>query len=48
MGLVGLVGLVLRSQLPTWLRFEDDPDLVSTEDVVQGHLTANSAAFREG
>ncbi|MFE1904136.1 Scr1 family TA system antitoxin-like transcriptional regulator [Streptomyces gardneri] len=30
------------------LRFEDDPDLVYTEDFVQGHMTANSAAFREG
>ncbi|MFC8588666.1 Scr1 family TA system antitoxin-like transcriptional regulator [Streptomyces sp. NPDC057217] len=30
------------------LRFEDDPDLVYTEDFVQGHMTADSAAFREG
>ncbi|MFE0737941.1 Scr1 family TA system antitoxin-like transcriptional regulator [Streptomyces sp. NPDC058855] len=30
------------------LRFEDDPDLVYTEDFVQGHMTANPAAFREG
>ncbi|WP_053641768.1 MULTISPECIES: helix-turn-helix domain-containing protein [unclassified Streptomyces] len=32
----------------TLLRFEDDPDLVYTEDFVQGHMTADSAAFREG
>ncbi|KPI21115.1 helix-turn-helix domain protein [Actinobacteria bacterium OV450] len=84
-----LVGLVLRSQLPTWfqpyaemeakaayissfqaqlvygllqteeyaravlgaftvLRFDDDPDLVYTEDFVQGHMTANPQALREG
>ncbi|MFE0647399.1 Scr1 family TA system antitoxin-like transcriptional regulator [Streptomyces sp. NPDC059534] len=30
------------------LRFDDDPDLVYTEDFVQGHMTANPAAFREG
>ncbi|MGW6565746.1 helix-turn-helix domain-containing protein [Streptomyces sp. NPDC054975] len=30
------------------LRFEDDPDIVYTEDFVQGHMTANPAAFREG
>ncbi|MDV9192115.1 helix-turn-helix transcriptional regulator [Streptomyces sp. SR27] len=30
------------------LRFEDDPDLVYTEDFVQGHMTANPASFREG
>ncbi|MFD3700289.1 helix-turn-helix transcriptional regulator [Streptomyces sp. NPDC058646] len=30
------------------LRFEDDPDLVYTEDFVQGHMTANPPAFREG
>ncbi|MFD3571761.1 Scr1 family TA system antitoxin-like transcriptional regulator [Streptomyces sp. NPDC058667] len=30
------------------LRFEDDPDIVYTEDFVQGHMTANSAALREG
>ncbi|MCX4582532.1 helix-turn-helix transcriptional regulator [Streptomyces sp. NBC_01481] len=30
------------------LRFEDDPDLVYTEDFVQGHMTANPQAFREG
>ncbi|MFF9426973.1 Scr1 family TA system antitoxin-like transcriptional regulator [Streptomyces sp. NPDC014746] len=32
----------------TLLRFDDDPDLVYTEDFVQGHMTANPAAFREG
>ncbi|MEU7517161.1 helix-turn-helix transcriptional regulator [Streptomyces sp. NPDC042898] len=32
----------------TLLRFEDDPDLVYTEDFVQGHMTANPAAIREG
>ncbi|MFE6714602.1 Scr1 family TA system antitoxin-like transcriptional regulator [Streptomyces sp. NPDC057695] len=32
----------------TLLRFEDDPDLVYTEDFVRGHMTADSAAFREG
>ncbi|MFB7589239.1 helix-turn-helix domain-containing protein [Streptomyces sp. NPDC056169] len=32
----------------TLLRFDDDPDLVYTEDFVQGHLTVDSAAFREG
>ncbi|MFB7412002.1 Scr1 family TA system antitoxin-like transcriptional regulator [Streptomyces sp. NPDC056202] len=30
------------------LRFESDPDLVYTEDFVQGHMTVDSAAFREG
>ncbi|WP_406512022.1 helix-turn-helix domain-containing protein [Streptomyces sp. NBC_00161] len=30
------------------LRFEDDPDLVYTEDFVQGHMTANPQALREG
>ncbi|MGW7366788.1 helix-turn-helix domain-containing protein [Streptomyces sp. NPDC054841] len=30
------------------LRFEGDPDLVYTEDFVQGHMTANPQAFREG
>ncbi|MEU0402337.1 helix-turn-helix transcriptional regulator [Streptomyces sp. NPDC006197] len=30
------------------LRFEDDPDLVYTEDFVQGHMTVDSAAFRRG
>ncbi|MFK4222317.1 Scr1 family TA system antitoxin-like transcriptional regulator [Streptomyces sp. NPDC019890] len=32
----------------TLLRFEDDPDLVYTEDFIQGHMTANPQAFREG
>ncbi|MFE5481859.1 Scr1 family TA system antitoxin-like transcriptional regulator [Streptomyces sp. NPDC056527] len=30
------------------LRFEDDPDIVYTEDFIQGHMTANPAAIREG
>ncbi|MEU7012608.1 helix-turn-helix transcriptional regulator [Streptomyces sp. NPDC046385] len=30
------------------LRFDDDPDLVYTEDFVRGHMTADPAAFREG
>ncbi|AVZ72715.1 transcriptional regulator [Streptomyces lunaelactis] len=30
------------------LRFEDDPDLVYTEDFVQGHMTANPQVLREG
>ncbi|MGW1301729.1 helix-turn-helix domain-containing protein [Streptomyces sp. NPDC002514] len=30
------------------LRFEKDPDIVYTEDFVQGHMTANPAAFKEG
>ncbi|MBT2493392.1 helix-turn-helix domain-containing protein [Streptomyces sp. ISL-96] len=30
------------------LRFEGDPDLVYTEDFVQGHMTANPQALREG
>lgn len=30
------------------LRFDDDPDLVYTEDFVQSHMTANPQAFREG
>ncbi|GGT91869.1 helix-turn-helix domain-containing protein [Streptomyces lateritius] len=30
------------------LRFEDDPDIVYTEDFVQGHMTANPAAIKEG
>ncbi|MEU1278955.1 helix-turn-helix transcriptional regulator [Streptomyces sp. NPDC005805] len=30
------------------LRFEDDPDVVYTEDFVQGHMTADSGALREG
>ncbi|MBT2471875.1 helix-turn-helix domain-containing protein [Streptomyces sp. ISL-66] len=32
----------------TVLRFEDDPDLIYTEDFVQGHMTANPQALREG
>lgn len=32
----------------TLLRFEGDPDLVYTEDFVQGHMTANPQALREG
>ncbi|WP_406267109.1 helix-turn-helix domain-containing protein [Streptomyces sp. NBC_00191] len=32
----------------TVLRFEDDPDLVYSEDFVQGHMTANPQALREG
>ncbi|MFF0061007.1 helix-turn-helix domain-containing protein [Streptomyces sp. NPDC005279] len=32
----------------TVLRFEDDPDLVYTEDFIQGHMTANPQALREG
>ncbi|MET9466357.1 helix-turn-helix transcriptional regulator [Streptomyces sp. NPDC006544] len=30
------------------LRFDDDPDVVYTEDFVQGHMTANPQALREG
>ncbi|MFF5634624.1 Scr1 family TA system antitoxin-like transcriptional regulator [Streptomyces sp. NPDC012825] len=30
------------------LRFDDDPDIVYTEDFVQGHMTANPSAVREG
>ncbi|MFC9844080.1 Scr1 family TA system antitoxin-like transcriptional regulator [Streptomyces sp. NPDC060223] len=30
------------------LRFEDDPDIVYTEDFVQGHMTANPATLKEG
>ncbi|MFD3467224.1 helix-turn-helix transcriptional regulator [Streptomyces sp. NPDC058682] len=30
------------------LRFEDDPDIVYTEDFVQGHMTANPQALKEG
>ncbi|MET8134253.1 helix-turn-helix transcriptional regulator [Streptomyces sp. NPDC005251] len=30
------------------LRFEDDPDIVYTEDFVQGHMTANPASLKEG
>ncbi|MCP3821202.1 helix-turn-helix domain-containing protein [Streptomyces sp. A3M-1-3] len=29
------------------LRFEDDPDLVYTEDVISGHMTANPETIRE-
>lgn len=30
------------------MRFDGDPDLVYTEDFVQGHMTANPQALREG
>ncbi|GAA3887573.1 helix-turn-helix transcriptional regulator [Streptomyces lacrimifluminis] len=30
------------------LRFDSDPDLVYTEDFVQGHMTADPSKFREG
>ncbi|MGV9450154.1 helix-turn-helix domain-containing protein [Streptomyces sp. NPDC003635] len=30
------------------LRFENDPDIVYTEDFVQGHMTANPEAVKEG
>ncbi|MEJ8644571.1 helix-turn-helix transcriptional regulator [Streptomyces sp. MS1.HAVA.3] len=30
------------------LRFDDNPDVVYTEDFVQGHMTANPQALREG
>ncbi|MFE5886712.1 helix-turn-helix domain-containing protein [Streptomyces hydrogenans] len=30
------------------LRFADEPDLVYTEDFVQGHMTVDSDAFRQG
>lgn len=30
------------------LRFENDPEIVYTEDFVQGHMTANPEAFKEG
>ncbi|MGD6741724.1 DUF5753 domain-containing protein [Streptomyces sp. BH106] len=30
------------------LRFDDDPDLVYTEDFVHGHMAANPQALREG
>ncbi|MFB7980817.1 helix-turn-helix domain-containing protein [Streptomyces vinaceus] len=30
------------------LRFDEDPDVVYTEDFVQGHMTANPQALREG
>ncbi|MET9129960.1 helix-turn-helix domain-containing protein [Streptomyces antibioticus] len=32
----------------TLLRFGKDPDIVYTEDFVQGHMTANPEAFKEG
>ncbi|WP_329400344.1 helix-turn-helix transcriptional regulator [Streptomyces melanogenes] len=32
----------------TMLRFDDDPDLVYTEDFISGHMTANPQAIREG
>ncbi|MFJ9938182.1 Scr1 family TA system antitoxin-like transcriptional regulator [Streptomyces virginiae] len=32
----------------TVMRFDDDPDIVYTEDFVQGHMTANPQALREG
>ncbi|MGW6689236.1 helix-turn-helix domain-containing protein [Streptomyces sp. NPDC054961] len=32
----------------TLLRFDEDPDLVYTEDFVQGHMTANPQTLREG
>ncbi|MFD5371984.1 Scr1 family TA system antitoxin-like transcriptional regulator [Streptomyces sp. NPDC127103] len=32
----------------TLLRFDDDPDFVYTEDFVQGHMTVDSAAFKDG
>ncbi|MFB0630291.1 helix-turn-helix domain-containing protein [Streptomyces sp. AB3(2024)] len=32
----------------TVLRFDDDPDLVYTEDFIQGHMTANPQTLREG
>ncbi|MGW0912227.1 helix-turn-helix domain-containing protein [Streptomyces sp. NPDC002784] len=32
----------------TLLRFHNDPDIVYTEDFVQGHMTANPEAVREG
>ncbi|MFD8012926.1 Scr1 family TA system antitoxin-like transcriptional regulator [Streptomyces sp. NPDC058955] len=32
----------------TLLRFDDDPDLVYTEDFVQGHMTVDSTAFKDG
>ncbi|MFI6338274.1 helix-turn-helix domain-containing protein [Streptomyces sp. NPDC050535] len=32
----------------TVLRFGDDPDIVYTEDFVQGHMTANPEAIKEG
>ncbi|WP_329464276.1 helix-turn-helix domain-containing protein [Streptomyces sp. NBC_01431] len=32
----------------TLLRFDDDPDIVYTEDFIQGHMTANQQAVKEG
>ncbi|GAA5081148.1 helix-turn-helix domain-containing protein [Streptomyces similanensis] len=32
----------------TMLRFDSDPDIVYTEDFVQGHMTANPEAVKEG
>ncbi|MFE5857984.1 helix-turn-helix domain-containing protein [Streptomyces sp. NPDC056500] len=32
----------------TILRFGDDPDIVYTEDFIQGHMTANPESIREG
>ncbi|MFH9734726.1 helix-turn-helix domain-containing protein [Streptomyces sp. NPDC017260] len=32
----------------TMLRFDGDPDIVYTEDFVQGHMTANPQAVKEG
>lgn len=30
-----------------FLRFEDDPDVVYTEDLISGHMTANPDTVRE-
>ncbi|MGW1095735.1 helix-turn-helix domain-containing protein [Streptomyces sp. NPDC002455] len=30
------------------LRFDDDPDLIYTEDLISGHMTANPETIREG
>ncbi|MFZ4154057.1 helix-turn-helix domain-containing protein [Streptomyces pseudogriseolus] len=30
-----------------FLRFEDDPDVVYTEDIISGHMTANSETIKE-
>ncbi|MGW6732239.1 helix-turn-helix domain-containing protein [Streptomyces sp. NPDC055013] len=30
-----------------WLRFVDDPDIVYTEDLISGHMTANPETIRE-
>ncbi|MGW0669319.1 helix-turn-helix domain-containing protein [Streptomyces sp. NPDC002746] len=32
----------------TAMRFEDDPDIVYTEDLISGHMTANPDTVREG